>query len=682
MATRNIVPRATGEGSIGTAAKHWGAGHFDTLPNWQEYLAESTGYGIVSGCTPSISGLTVTVGAGVVHLADGTRKEISATNVTLDAADTTNPRIDLVYITSAGELAKITGTAAASPSVPTLPSGGISVCNVKIAAGASTGTVNRVQTIAPNLANYGVVNVKNFGAVGDGVHDDTAAIQAALNAVPSHGTVYFPKSGGDYLITSGLLLSKDDVTITSNPLAEYTCCIKTTANITMLTITGYGASLYGLLFRGNGSSTAFVGTNGILLNRTLLGDAETYSNLDANIKNCGFVYLNDAIKGYGRNVNIEDAIFTGCKRGIFADGVIYDSTNYADFRGWRIFHNRFHSMGEPYSGQETAPASISELDSWCIEVSLTFKNSNHMEIIDNTYDLGFSGFYKGPLLGAKISENYIFKCMPPFVYAPVTDVDITNKSSSTTNVINDNICVFYHLDSDGISEYPYAENAIVITKVNEMIIKNNYFMHIAKECINIENVSFIILNGNKILHSNSLYEDDNIMRSVTKIKNAGNIEAKNNFIRSQMNGTPYDYVYDFSGSTNIDFENNKSFDYQTDVAKIDNYEVLQTSEQQGTAWVQPTLTNNFTYDGGRGYRRLFNGMVQIELTLRDGLDNKVAFTLPAGCRPNATIVVPSITIADSAADAYAQIGTDGTVIINTTYGSPGIFAINIIFATE
>ena len=42
---------------------------------------------------------------------------------------------------------------------------------------------------------YGVVNVKDFGAVGDGVHDDTVSIQAALNA----GTdVYLPP--GTYLL--------------------------------------------------------------------------------------------------------------------------------------------------------------------------------------------------------------------------------------------------------------------------------------------------------------------------------------------------------------------------------------------------------------------------------------------------------------------------------------------------
>lgn len=56
------------------------------IDSLEKYLAESTGYGIVSGCEPTISGLTVTVGAGVAHLADGTRKELSASSITLDNA--------------------------------------------------------------------------------------------------------------------------------------------------------------------------------------------------------------------------------------------------------------------------------------------------------------------------------------------------------------------------------------------------------------------------------------------------------------------------------------------------------------------------------------------------------------------------------------------------------------------
>jgi polygalacturonase len=44
-----------------------------------------------------------------------------------------------------------------------------------------------------------VLSVRNYGAVGDGVHDDTAAFQAAINALPSTGgTITVP--AGTYLI--------------------------------------------------------------------------------------------------------------------------------------------------------------------------------------------------------------------------------------------------------------------------------------------------------------------------------------------------------------------------------------------------------------------------------------------------------------------------------------------------
>jgi hypothetical protein len=62
------------------------------------------------------------------------------------------------------------------------------------------------QGLAPsvNTAN-GTVNVRDFGAKGDGVTDDTAAIQAAINANPSKA-IYFPS--GDYNITSQIRVSR------------------------------------------------------------------------------------------------------------------------------------------------------------------------------------------------------------------------------------------------------------------------------------------------------------------------------------------------------------------------------------------------------------------------------------------------------------------------------------------
>ena len=62
----------------------------------------------------------------------------------------------------------------------------------------STGAVDRVLT--SRLQDY--VSVKDFGAVGDGVTDDTAAIQAALNS----GSVYFPETSNYYLISDALTM--------------------------------------------------------------------------------------------------------------------------------------------------------------------------------------------------------------------------------------------------------------------------------------------------------------------------------------------------------------------------------------------------------------------------------------------------------------------------------------------
>ena len=79
-------PAGSEQNSLGAQDRPWSEVHATRYPGINEYLAESTGYGIVSGCEPSISGLTVTVAAGVVHLANGVRKEIPATTITLDSA--------------------------------------------------------------------------------------------------------------------------------------------------------------------------------------------------------------------------------------------------------------------------------------------------------------------------------------------------------------------------------------------------------------------------------------------------------------------------------------------------------------------------------------------------------------------------------------------------------------------
>jgi hypothetical protein len=52
----------------------------------------------------------------------------------------------------------------------------------------------------PNLE--GLLSVKSFGATGDGVSDDTAAVEAAIKAMTAGSCLYFP--GGTYVISTGL----------------------------------------------------------------------------------------------------------------------------------------------------------------------------------------------------------------------------------------------------------------------------------------------------------------------------------------------------------------------------------------------------------------------------------------------------------------------------------------------
>ena len=55
------------------------------------------------------------------------------------------------------------------------------------------------------------IDVRQYGAVGNGSHDDTAAIQAAINAATTGSTIFFPGFGAVYRITSPLLVAASAV---------------------------------------------------------------------------------------------------------------------------------------------------------------------------------------------------------------------------------------------------------------------------------------------------------------------------------------------------------------------------------------------------------------------------------------------------------------------------------------
>ena len=122
---------------------------------------------------------------------------------------------------------------------------------------AGTGAVSR--TVQSKLRD--VVSVKDFGAVGDGVADDAAAVNAAINAVAAIG-------GGDVLLPAGTTLVgatvyvADNVRLVGAGQKATTIKLKASANVNIIQkkagAAGTGAGLFDLSVDGNDANN----TNG------------------------------------------------------------------------------------------------------------------------------------------------------------------------------------------------------------------------------------------------------------------------------------------------------------------------------------------------------------------------------------------------------------------------------------
>ncbi|MCO4276552.1 right-handed parallel beta-helix repeat-containing protein [Pseudarthrobacter sp. HLT3-5] len=79
------------------------------------------------------------------------------------------------------------------------------------------------------------LNVKDYGAAGDGVADDSPPLQAALNAALPDSTIFFPS--GRYRLVSGLTSASPRVHLTGSGIIR-----ADTPEMTMLTVTGPGTT--------------------------------------------------------------------------------------------------------------------------------------------------------------------------------------------------------------------------------------------------------------------------------------------------------------------------------------------------------------------------------------------------------------------------------------------------------
>lgn len=146
------------------------------------------------------------------------------------------PTVD--YATTGGGTINLVSGASAGDELQVQAFANFNVANIQAAdvtfAPAGTGAV--VTTVQGKLRES--VSVKDFGAVGDGVTDDTAAIQTAINATAYAGTLHIPS--GTYLVSAGLTATQP-IRIVGNGLSSV-IYVSASVDATTDVITFIGAS--------------------------------------------------------------------------------------------------------------------------------------------------------------------------------------------------------------------------------------------------------------------------------------------------------------------------------------------------------------------------------------------------------------------------------------------------------
>ena len=300
-------------------------------------------------------------------------------------------------------------------------------------------------TTARSLANRfaDVVNVKDFGAVGDGVADDTAAIQAAFNAANYVRGYVMSPAGFTYRITDTIVIDRDRFTLDFN-------------NCGLLLDDATG--LKDILKVGNGTTSR----NQILIQNLYFGKTQVATagyavNLDktsiVNIQGC-VIYGDNKVYGgikvrNGIQINIQNNLITSCVRdAIYLDGstnadrcidivirenrlekcyngtTIWDNVEGVFYRDNIVFGNNNHGLyvdaSIPANGLVSFKFQENDFDG-NIKTGAFIDKVTNIQFTDNwcssNIDTGIAAnLYIGPDAGSVVIDGNQFYCAPgPYI---------------------------------------------------------------------------------------------------------------------------------------------------------------------------------------------------------------------------------------------------------------------------
>jgi len=297
------------------------------------------------------------------------------------------PLIDTMLGNISTALSTVTETNNARQTYPTLLAN-LQAKDILISAKAKSGTY---------------INVRDYGVMGDGVTDDTVALQAIIDSpnTPSEGGVmFFPSTGTSYNITQLIIRNHSDLKFQGTGIVH--SWLKSTSLIPF-SIQSNGFCIESMRIQGIPiTSGALMGSIMFSDDRNTIGDNS--DNLDFTLNNCYIAETERVLLTHGHGIIMDGNCFFDIRSYIidadFPSSTVFtsngtDNDRYATgFRGFMFRHNRVH------------------FSPCCILRNIGTNNSTNLTgvlITDNQLE-GSTGYIEGYVRHATIANNEHYQC--------------------------------------------------------------------------------------------------------------------------------------------------------------------------------------------------------------------------------------------------------------------------------
>lgn len=419
------------------------------------------------------------------------------------------------------------------------------------------------------IDKMGIISVKSYGAIGDGVTDDTAAIVSAIAALTTGSGLFFP--AGTYNITSMVTCSKSDIIVYGNNATIFKGFSTPAGNNATISFTGSNVIVYGLYFEQT------------VIDRTATGIFLRAAGDNILIRDCTFANaenMNIYIVGAATHIKVANNTFKDSK----GDGVhICGGSKYVEVIG-----NVMNGLGDD---------GIS-----CVWYSTEDEQVQYVNIVGNFY---YNGDGRGINISSgkdvTISSNYIHTTAVSGLSVAVWDrTDFSENISIVGNTIrNAGGGTGYHgMVLSAIKNSVVSGNVIDTTSHNGILIQqfdnlkiiDNYIRNVVSRSIVLDSIALttttnLTISGNYCdtagregvyLYPEATTTLTDVVISNNTFQNTDGLAATNHFI----------YV---ARTTGLSMSSNRNLS-NTDIANYD------TATVDGTILIEnnyPSITGTF-----------------------------------------------------------------------------------------